>query len=115
MDMAAPRPEEKALRAEHDRLASRLAARASVDDFRRALYATFLFVITGGLSAKLAYDRWGPYRRGPAVLLFLAVGAALACVLVAVASWVRGHRKAVDEDAAFERLRDLRARLGIDT
>ncbi len=117
MRVAAQPPEEQALRAEHDALAERLAVRPSVDDMRRGFYAIFFVVITAGLAAKLAYDRWGPTHprafRGPPVLVFLALGIALACGAVAAYSFARGRRKMRAEAAEFDRLKALRERLGI--
>ncbi len=117
MRVAAQSPEEQALRAEHDALARRLAVRPSVDDMRRGVYSIFFAVITAGLAAKLAYDRWGPYHprafKGPPVLVFLALVAALACGAVAAFSFVRGRRKMRAEAAEFAQLRALRDRLGL--
>ncbi len=117
MRVAAQSPEEQALRAEHDALAERLAARASVDDMRRGFYSVFFLVITAGLAAKLGYDRWGPYHprafKGPPVLVFLAMAAALICVLVGALSFARGRRKMRAEEAEFARLRSMREKLGL--
>jgi hypothetical protein len=117
MRVAAQSQEEQALRAEHDALAERLAARASVDDVRRGFYAVFFLVITVGLAAKLAYDRWGPYHprafKGPPFLVFLALAAALVCAVVAAVSFARGRRKMRAEEAEFTRLRSIREKLGL--
>lgn len=111
-----------ALRAEHDALAERLATRASVDRMKEGGVLTFFTVISLGLTCKLAWDRWGwlpvnkPKPEGHYPLWFL-LGALLTLVLLRYA--VRQYRRAAalrrDELARFERLRALRARLGLDT
>ena len=112
-------PEE--LRAEHDRLAARLSARRSIDAVRRGAYASFLAVVTGGLAVKFAWDRWGwgvrPARvpTGIPLLFLVALGLALACLAVAVASFRTARASMRREDRDFERLRVLRRRLGIET
>ncbi len=107
------------LRAEHDELARRLAARRSIDHVRRGAWAAFLLVVTGGLAAKLAWDRWGSTHpkafRGPPVFFYLALLAALACLALSAAAFLRARRLMRVEDRDFERLRDLRRRLGLDT
>jgi len=117
MRVAAQSQEEQALRAEHDALAERLAARASVDDVRRGFYAILLLVITAGLTAKLGYDRWGPYHprafRGPPFLFFLALAAVLLSIAVAVFSFARGRRKMRAEEAEFTRFKSIREKLGL--
>jgi hypothetical protein len=115
--VSAPAPEGD-LRAEHDALAARLAARRSVDELRKAAYAGFAGVIAGGLAAKLAFDRWvslHPTRyQGPPVFLFVALVAAVA-LLACTARWAaHGRRHQREEDALFARLLALRARLGLD-
>lgn len=111
-----------ALRAEHDALAERLATRASVDRMKEGGVLTFFTVISFGMTCKLAWDRWGwlpvnkPKPEGHYPLWFL-LGALLTLVLLRYA--VRQYRQAAalrrDELARFERLRALRARLGLDT
>ena len=112
-DEAAP------LRAEHDQLAHRLAARRSIDHVRRGAWAAFLLVVTGGLAAKLAWDRWGSTHprafKGPPVFLYLALAAALACLTLAAVAFLRARRLMRDEDRDFARLRELRRRLGLDS
>jgi hypothetical protein len=114
-------PGEAELRAEHDRLASRVAVRRSIDDVRRGAYAGFAFFVATCLSLKFAWDRWGwgpktgrPPGRYP--LLFLA---ALAIALFLGAFTFRSFRRArlamQVEDQDFARLREIRARLGIET
>jgi hypothetical protein len=111
--------EEQALRAEHDALAARLAARRSIDEVRRATFAALALVVTGGVAARLAYDQWGPHRSptssGLVLFFFLAAGAALACLAGATAFSLRARRHMREEDADFARLRQLRARLGLET
>ena len=115
-----PEADLEALRAEHDELARRVAARTSIDDVRRGAYAAFAGFVATGLTVKFAWDRWGwgprparPPGRYP--LLFLAA-LTLAVLLVgwAAASFVRARRRMKLEDADFARLREVRARLGIE-
>ena len=116
-----PPAEEGALRAEHDRLASRVAVRRSIDDVRRGAYAGFAFFIATALSLKFAWDRWGwgpktgrPPGKYP--LLFLA---ALSVAVVLGAFTFRAFRRArlamQVEDQDFARLKEIRRRLGIET
>jgi hypothetical protein len=118
MGAAPEHAEEPGLRAEHDALASRLSARASVDEVRNGARAAFGLVITGGMAAKLAYDRWGPTHprafRGPPALFYAALAAACACAAIAAVAFVRARRHMRLEDADLARLRELRALLGID-
>jgi len=112
--------EEAALRAEHDVLAGRVATRHSIDDVRKGAYASFGLVMAAGLTVKFAWDRWGwglrPVRPpGRYPLLFLAaLGLALFLAVFAVAAFLRARRAMQVEDADFARLREIRARLGID-
>jgi hypothetical protein len=118
MSTAPLHDDEAALRAEHDGLSSKLTSRRSIDAMRRGLYATFALAIASGLSAKLAYDRWGPYHprafKSPPIFFYLALAAALTCFAVAGLSFTRARRQMRVEDADFARLRDLRQRLGLD-
>jgi hypothetical protein len=122
MSMAAGTPtrDDEGLRAEHDELARRVATRKSIDDVRRGAYASFGLLLSAGLTAKFAWDRWGwgprplkPMGRYP--LLFLAA-LALAVVLagVAISSFAGARRKMRDEDRDFARLQEIRGRLGMD-
>lgn len=119
--MLDPRARE-ALRAEHDALGERLAVRTSVDAIRRALYELFLGLLSVGLTAKLAWDRWGALRPGvvrrthPGPPLFLWAAGALAVALLALAirSFVKGRRLSREEDAGWARYRELREALGLD-
>ena len=113
--------EEAILRAEHDLLAGRVVARRSIDDVRKGAYAAFGLVMSAGLTIKFAWDRWGwgtrPVRPpGRYPLLFLL--ALAVSVVLATVAWV-AFRKARStmrvEDRDFARLREIRARLGIET
>jgi hypothetical protein len=111
------------LRAEHDALAERLAIRTSVDWARKAFYQIFLGLLSVGLTVKLAWDRWGTLRpgvvrkshAGPPLFLWIAGAVAVALLLVAIRSFVRARRLMREEDAQWERYRELRTRLGLDT
>jgi type VI protein secretion system component VasK len=109
---------DRALRAEHDQLAARLAVRRSIDHVRRGAYGLFFSVVTGGLAGKLAYDRWFSTRvtrfRGPPIFFFAAAAAALALVAYSAWSFVRARRHMAEEDRAFARMRELRQTLGLD-
>lgn len=111
--------EAAALRAEHDELARRLGARRSIDHVRRGAWAAFLMVVTGGLAAKLGWDRWGSTHprafKGPPAFFFLTLAAALACLAVAVAAFRQARRLMRQEDRDFARLRALRRELGIES
>jgi len=113
-----PVDEAGALRAEHDDLASRLAARRSVDEARKALYTGFFAVIAVGLSARLAFDRWFSTRvtafKGPPMFFFCAAAVSAVLGVLAIGWWLRARRRMRDEDALFARFQQLRARLGID-
>ena len=112
--------EAEALRSEHDRLALQVATRRSIDDVRLGAYAGFAAFITGGLSIKFAWDRWGWGPRptlapGRYPLLFLAALAVSTVLLVvSVRAFRSARRTMVVEDRDFARLREIRARLGID-
>jgi hypothetical protein len=117
------RPDDPAaLRAEHDALAERLATRASVDRMKEGGVLTFFTIISLGMTCKLGWDRWGwlpahkPKPEGEYPLWFL-LGALLTLVLLrlAVRRFLAARALRQDEAALFERLRALRARLGLDT
>ena len=119
----ATRPDDPAsLRAEHDALAERLATRASVDRMKEGGVLTFFTVIALGMTAKLAWDRWGwlpvhkPKPEGEYPLFFL-LGALLSLVLLreAVKRFRAARALREEEGTLFDRLRALRARLGLDT
>jgi hypothetical protein len=107
-----------ALRREHDALAERLAARRSIDEMRKAAYAAFFGLISTGLTAKLAWDRWFNERlvprKGPPLFFFIALAVTVALVAFAVRAFVRGRRHMRDEDVAWGRMKALRERLGLD-
>jgi hypothetical protein len=118
---AAPASDGRAgLRAEHDALSSRLAVRRSIDSVRVGAYASFLLFVTGGLTLKFAWDRWGwgpklaPLSRAP-VLFLAALGLALGCLFVAVTAFRKARRLGVEEDRDFARLQELRQELGIES
>ena len=115
----APGGDARALRGEHDELAHRLAARRSIDLVRRGAWAAFLLLVTGGLSAKLAWDRWGSTHpgafKGPPLLLFLSLLAALACLAVGVVAFLGARRLMRQEARDFARLLELRRRLGLES
>lgn len=120
-DVRDPRTRE-GLRAEHDALAERLAVRTSIDWARKAFYQLFLGLISVGLTAKLAWDRWGTLKpgvvrkafTGPPLFLWLAVAAAVVLLLLAIRSFARARRLMRDEDARWARYRELRSVLGLD-
>jgi hypothetical protein len=111
----------RALRAEHDELAARLATRFSVDDLRQAAYGGFATIISLALALKFAWDRWGwsklpkPPVRGRYPLLFL--GALL--LFAALAGWTlatarRALRRRREEEALHVRFIALRKELELD-
>ncbi|HVP66598.1 MAG TPA: hypothetical protein VMT17_04990 [Anaeromyxobacteraceae bacterium] len=112
--------EAERLREEHDRLARAVATRTSIDDVRRGAYASFLCVVSAGLAAKFAWDRWGwgphraPIRFRIPLLFFSALVLALASGAVAAWAFRRARRLMRAEDRDFARLRELRGRLGIE-
>lgn len=115
-------PDADAARAEHDALASRLAARRSVDEIRKGLYQIFFGLLAVGLTAKLGWDRWGRLAAGvarkvpvgPPLFLWIATAAALALLALSIRSFLRARRLAREEDALFARYRELRRALGME-
>jgi hypothetical protein len=112
--------EETVLRAEHDLLAGRVVARRSIDDVRKGAYAAFGLVMSAGLTIKFAWDRWGwgprPARlpgRYP-LLFLLALAVSIFLAVFAWAAFRRARSAMRVEDRDFARLREIRARLGID-
>lgn len=107
-----------ALRAEHDAIAARLAARRSIEQVRRGAWAAFLALTGAGLAFALAYTRWGATgprgAQGPPTLFVLALVAALAGLSVAARAFAGARRLMRGEDRDFARLRELRVRLGLD-
>ncbi len=106
------------LRAEHDRLAERLAARRSIDLVRRGAYSGFAAFIASGLALKLGFDRWISTRatrfRGPPVFFFVALGVAVVLLAVTLLVFVRARRHMRVEDAHFARMQELRRHLELD-
>jgi hypothetical protein len=119
--VSSPTQDLAALRAEHDALAERLAVRPSVDRVKEGGVLTFFTVITLGMSAKLAWDRWGwlPVHKPappPGLPMYFLIALLIGLALLGFA--VRAFRRAAalrrDEDALFARLLELRAALGLD-
>jgi hypothetical protein len=120
--VSSPTPQElAALRAEHDALAEQLAVRPSVDRMKEGGVLTFFTVVTLGMSAKLAWDRWGwvpvhTPKPPPGPPMYFLVALAIGLVLLGFAA--RAFRRAAvlrrGEDALFARLLALRAALGLD-
>ena len=111
-------PGEAGTRAEHDRLAARLAVRHSIDHARRAAYGAFFSFILGGLAVKLGYDRWVSVKvtrfKGPPIFFFSAAAVALVVLGWTAWSYRRYRRLAAGEDAEFARLQALRRQLGLE-
>src|SRR5512133_1554068 len=109
-----------ALRAEHDALAERLRVRHTVDELRKAAYAGFAAVVSFGLTAKFAWDRWGwgkikPRIRGRYPLLFAAALVLfLALAILAVRAWRRAQAHRREEEPMYARFRELRRTLRLD-
>jgi hypothetical protein len=131
MGVPAPLPgaatDARALRAEHDALAARLATRASIDLVKKASLLGFVGFIALGLTAKLAFDRWAPEswwpddlprpEPRPEVPLLFLLAAIVTAVLVVLSlrDVLRARRLMREEDALFRRLVALRAELGIES
>jgi hypothetical protein len=117
-----PAADAPALRAEHDALGERLAARRSIDELRRSLYLLFFGLISVGLTVKLAWDRWGVLKPGVVrkvhagrpLFFLLATAVTLLLLALALRGLVRARALMRDEDALFARFRAVRARLGLD-
>lgn len=118
----APPGDPAALRAEHDALARRLEARASIDVARRGAYQIFAGMIAVGTSIALAWDRWGRLKpgmtrkvmKGPPVFLYVATAVAVVLLAVAIRSFLRARRLMRDEDALYARFTALRRALRLD-
>ena len=95
--------------AELNRLQHIARQRRSVDRFARAAVEGFLWIVLTGVCAKLLWDsKRVPYAFYALVLLD-------ACLLFdAVRSVRRARLELREESDALRRLRELRARLGID-
>jgi hypothetical protein len=97
------------LEAELNRLQDVARQRRSVDRFARAAVEGFLWIVLTGVSIKLLRDS----ARTPLALYALVL--ADACLLFdAVRSFRRARAELLVESEALRRLRELRARLGID-
>jgi hypothetical protein len=97
------------LEAELNRLQDVARQRRSVDRFARAAAEGFLWIVLTGVCAKLLRDS----VRLP--FLFYALVLVDVLLLVdAVRSMRRARTELREEGAALRKLRDLRARLGID-
>jgi hypothetical protein len=111
-----------ALRAEHDRLADEVGTRVSVDHVQKGGVLVFFAVLLVGLTAKLAWDRWGwlpvnkpPPPDGIALWFLLALLFALVVILFAVRQFQRAAALRVVENAKFQRVLELRRILELDT
>lgn len=116
-------PRTAALRAEHDDLARRLEARASVDLARRGLVLLAVAFVSTGICWAFLWDR---YAKVPSDLVqahpgWFTTGYVVTGLLAAIL-WVAGavalarrSRLARDEAALFSRLQELRRRLELDT
>lgn len=121
-DSQAPAGDPAALRAEHDALARRLEARASIDAARRGAYQIFAGLVAVGASVALAWDRWGQLKpglvrkavKGPPVFLYVATAVAVVLLALAIRSFLRARRLMRDEDALYARFTALRRTLRLD-
>ena len=111
-----------ALRVEHDRIAEEIGTRRSVDHVQNGGVLAFFAFISVGLTAKLAWDRWGwlPVRRvapPPGIPMWFLMALVVAAVLVGftVREFVRARSLRVIEEQKFHRMLALRKELGLDT
>jgi hypothetical protein len=111
-----------ALRAEHDRIAEEIGTRLSVDHVQNGGVLSFFSFIAAGLTAKLAWDRWGwlPVNRPPpppGIPAWFLMALVVAAVLIgfAVREFLRARALRVVEDEKFRRLLELRRELELDT
>jgi len=119
----APADPKAALRAEHDALAERLAARASIVEVRRASIALFFGFLGVGLSGKLGWDRWGIVKpgdippepqHGPPLHIWAAILAACFAFALSIRWFLAAKRLLAEEDALYARFKELRAALGYE-
>jgi hypothetical protein len=111
-----------ALRAEHDRIAEEIGTRLSVDHVQNGGVLAFFSFIAIGLTAKLAWDRWGwlPVNKPPVppgIPAWFLMALVLAAVLVGftVRELARARRLREIEEVKFRRLLALRKELELDT
>jgi hypothetical protein len=97
------------LEAELQRLQHLTRERRSVDRFARAAAEGFIWIVLTGVCAKLLWDS----ARIPYLFYVLVLADAL-LLLDAVRSFRRARAELREESETLRRLRDLRARLGID-
>lgn len=110
-----------ALRAEHDELAGKLGALASVEEARKAAYLGFATLLSFLLTLKFAWDRWGwsrlpkPPPRGRYPLLPI-LGFILFLVLLrfAVRAVQRSRAHRASERPLIARFEELRRILRLD-
>jgi hypothetical protein len=110
------------LRAEHDRIAEEIGTRLSVDHVQNGGVLAFFSFIAVGLTAKLAWDRWGwlPVNKPkppPGVPAWFLLALLLAAVLLGFTARElrRARRLRAVEDLKFQRLLALRKELELDT
>jgi hypothetical protein len=111
-----------ALREEHDRIAEEIGTRRSVDHVQNGGVLAFFSFIGVGLTAKLAWDRWGwlpvnkptPPPGLPMWFLLALLGAALLLGFT-VRELLRARVLRAVEEEKFHRLLALRKELELDT
>ena len=120
---AAIPPDPSALLTEHDALAERLAARASILEIRRASIAFFVAFVLLGLGSKLSWDRWGiPVagevprvpQHGPPLHIWLVMLLSMVTFTISIRWYLRARALLAEEAALFARFKALRAALGYD-
>jgi hypothetical protein len=97
------------LQSELAELQHRTRARRSVDDFARAAIEGFVWMVLTGICAKLLHDS----RRVPYLFWVLAL-LDLYLLRDAIRSYRRARAELRGEIESLERLREVRAALGID-
>jgi hypothetical protein len=110
------------LRAEHDRIAEEIGTRRSVDHVQTGGVLAFFSLIASGLTAKLAWDRWGwlpvdKPKPPPGVPAWFLMALAMAAVLIGftVREFIRARALRAVEEEKFQRLLALRRELELDT
>jgi hypothetical protein len=111
-----------ALRAEHDRIAEEIGTRLSVDHVQNGGVLAFFSFISVGLTAKLAWDRWGwlPVNKPappPGIPLWFLLALLVAMVLIGFMAreFHRASLLRVVVAGKFARLLELRRELELDT